>query len=101
MASESDTRNDSPAESPTLEVLDGPSAGRVVAIGREDFVLGRVGRTDRQAYVERRKGSGFCSSKATRPRASTALRLPMKGRCWAIGDEIEVAGTRLVYRPLL
>ena len=101
MASDVVADNDSPADAPTLEVLDGPRAGSVVPIGRDEFVLGASRRPDRG----RAASSGGLPDRAARRRltrrASTASRLPSEGTLLAVGDEIEIAGTRLLYRPAL
>jgi len=87
-----------PANEPTLEVLDGPSAGRQLRITRETFVLGRIGT---QIAAVRRTDDGFRLvhlEGEVRPKINGAT-LPDEGSLLALGDEIEVAGTRLVYRP--
>jgi pSer/pThr/pTyr-binding forkhead associated (FHA) protein len=92
--------NDAPADAPTLEVLDGPSAGLVVNIGREEFVLGRLGV---QIAAVRRTPEGFRLVRVegeTSPRVN-GTALPIEGALLSIGDEIEVAGTRVLYRPPL
>lgn len=91
-------RNDAPADAPTLEVLEGPSAGLVVHIGRDDFVLGRPGV---QIAAVRRTPEGFRLlhlEGETSPSVNGAA-LPSEGSLLAIGDEIEIAGTRLLYWP--
>ena len=100
MAADVVARNDSPADAPTLEVLDGPSAGSVVHIGRDDFVLGRVGV---QLAAVRRTQEGFRLlhlEGETPPRVNGA-ELASDGSLLAIGDEIEVAGTKLLFHPAL
>jgi hypothetical protein len=89
-----------PADAPTLEVLDGPSAGRQVAVAADSFVLGRVGV---QLAAVRRTPDGFRLVHLegdVRPKINGAT-LPDEGSLLALGDEIEIAGTRLVYRPVL
>ena len=91
--------NDSPADAPTLEVLDGPSAGRSCTSGVTSSCSAAPGV---QIAAVRQNAGRFpaaCRSKASRRRASTAPRLPADGSLLAVGDEIEVAGTRLLYRP--
>lgn len=87
-----------PALAPTLEVLDGPNAGRVVAVGRDAFVIGRLGI---QVVAVLRTPDGYRLVQLegdTAPRINGAS-LPGEGSLLALGDEIEVAGTRLQYRP--
>ena len=92
--------NDAPAEAPTLEVLDGPRAGLVVNIGREEFVLGRLGV---QIAAVRRTPEGFrlVQVEGETPPRVNGTALPAEGSLLSIGDEIEVAGTRVLYRPPL
>ena len=90
--------DDAPADAPTLEVLDGPSAGCVAQIGRGDFVIGRVGV---QIAVVQRRHDGYRLMPlegALPPRVNGAA-LSNEGRLLAVGDEIEIAGTKLIYRP--
>jgi hypothetical protein len=86
-----------PADAPTLEVLDGPSAGQQFTVGREDFVIGRVGE---QIAVVRRIDAGF---RLVALEGESVLRLngelvPSDGATLSAGDEIEIAGTRIRYR---
>ena len=100
MAVDPVAHNDAPDDAPTLEVLDGPSAGLVVNIGREEFVLGRLGV---QIAAVRRTSEGFRLVRVegeTSPRVNGAA-LPPEGALLSIGDEIEVAGTRVLCRPPL
>ena len=92
--------NDAPADAPTLEVLDGPSAGCVVQIGREDFVVGRVGV---QIAALRRTPDGYqlVGLEGDSPPRLNGAALPNEGSLLAVGDEIEIAGTKLLYRPAL
>ena len=89
-----------PSDAPSLEVLDGPSAGRQVAIARDGFVLGRVGE---QLAAVQRTADGYRLVHLegdVRPKINGAA-LPDEGSLLALGDEIQIAGTRLVYRPVL
>jgi hypothetical protein len=89
-----------PSDAPSLEVLDGPSAGRLVAIARDDFVLGRVGE---QLAAVQRTADGYRLVHLegdVRPKINGAA-LPDEGSLLALGDEIQIAGTRIVYRPQL
>ena len=93
-------RNDAPADAPSLEVLDGPHAGSVVQIGREDFVLGRLGV---QIAVVRRTPEGFrlLQLEGESRLQLNGAALPGEGALLAVGDEFEVAGICLLYRPAL
>jgi hypothetical protein len=80
-----------------LEILDGPSAGIAVPVGRDDFVLGRPGlqiAAVRQVAEQYRlvhvEGDQL-------PRLNGAP-LPRAGAVLTSGDEIEIAFTRLVWR---
>ena len=100
MAGDVVARNDSPADAPTLEVLDGPSAGQVIPIGREEFVLGRLGV---QLAAVRRTPEGFrlLHLEGETPPRVNGDAISGDGSLLAVGDEIEIAGTRLLYRPAL
>ncbi len=83
---------------PTLAVLDGPSEGIVAVIDGDEFVLGRLGG---QMATIRRTPDGYRLAMLegdVRPRINGA-ELPHEGALLALGDEIEVAGTRLRYEP--
>ncbi|HEX6944906.1 MAG TPA: FHA domain-containing protein [Casimicrobiaceae bacterium] len=83
---------------PTLAVLDGPSEGIVAAIDGDEFVLGRLGG---QLATIRRTPDGYRLTMLegdVRARINGA-ELPDEGALLALGDEIEVAGTRLRYEP--
>ena len=85
-------------DSPALEVLDGPSQGIVAAIDGDEFVLGRLGG---QLATIRRTPDGYRLAMLegdVRARINGA-ELPDEGALLALGDEIEVAGTRLRYEP--
>ena len=100
MASDVVADNDSPADAPTLEVLDGPSAGSLVPIGRNEVVLGRLGL---QIAAVRRVPDGFriVLLEGDSPPRVNGVAAASEGTLLAVGDEIEVAGTRLLYRPAL
>ncbi|HVE48990.1 MAG TPA: FHA domain-containing protein [Casimicrobiaceae bacterium] len=92
--------NRAPADAPTLEVLDGPSAGHQVVVANNPFVLGRIGV---QVASVNRSDEGFRLMHVeggTRAKVN-GTALADNGTLLAIGDEIEVAGTRLVYRPAI
>jgi pSer/pThr/pTyr-binding forkhead associated (FHA) protein len=83
---------------PTLEVVEGSGAGRVVRIDREVFVIGRVGL---QVAAALRTPDGLRLVHVegdTRPRINGAA-LPEEGSLLALGDEIEIAGARLRFHP--
>ena len=83
---------------PTLEVVEGAGAGRVVPIDREVFVIGRVGV---QVAAARRTPDGLRLVHVegdTPPRINGAA-LPDEGSLLAPGDEIEIAGARLRFHP--
>jgi hypothetical protein len=84
--------------SPTLAVLDGPSEGIVGSIDGDEFVLGRLGG---QLATIRRTPDGYRLAMLegdVRARINGA-ELPDEGALLALGDEIEIAGTRLRYEP--
>ena len=89
-----------PADVPTLEVLDGASAGRQVAIVGDAFVIGRIGS---QVAAIQRTSDGFrlVHVEGDVPPKINGAALPDEGSLLALGDEIEIAGTRIVYRPVL
>jgi hypothetical protein len=89
-----------PGDAPTLEVLDGPGAGRQVIVSGDEFVIGRIGVA---IAAMRRTPDGFRLVHVegdVHPRINGAT-LPEEGSLLALGDELEVAGTRLVYRPAI
>lgn len=83
---------------PSLELLSGPEMGRIVPISGDEFVLGRVGQ---QLAAIRRTQDGYrlvhLEGEST-PRINGA-QLPGEGARLAVGDEIELAGTRIAFRP--
>ena len=77
-----------------LRVLTGPSAGRVVAIAREEFVLGRVGV--QVAAIEVRDGALVLAAReGAEPPTVNGEPVPPEGRELRPGDGLEVAGARL------
>ena len=86
---------------PSLEVLDGPSAGRTFDLARDDdFVVGRPGvaiaairRADDRHRLVHLEG-------ALRARVN-GVEIGSSDRPLASGDEIEIAQTRLRYRAAL
>ena len=88
------------ADAPTLEVLEGPAAGTHCIVARDAFVVGRLGVS---LAALRRTPDGFRLLHLegdVRPRINGAT-LPDEGSLLAVGDEIEIAGSRLLYRPAL
>ena len=77
-----------------LRVLTGPSAGRVVPIAREEFVLGRVGV--QVAAIEVRDGALVLAAReGAEPPTVNGEPVPPEGREVRPGDGLEVAGARL------
>lgn len=91
-------RTDEPADAPSLEVLDGPSAGRIVMIARDDFVVGRVGE---QIATLRRVDDGvrLLLLEGDTPLKLNGVPVDNEGALLVVGDEVEIAGTRVRYRP--
>ena len=88
------------ADAPTLEVLDGPAAGTQCVVAGDAFVVGRLGVS---LATLRRTEDGFRLLHLegdVRPRINGAT-LPDEGSLLAVGDEIEIAGSRLLYRPVV
>ena len=77
-----------------LRVLTGPSAGRVVPVARDEFVLGRVGV--QVAAIEVRDGAlVLVVREGAEPPTVNGEPVPPEGRRIAPGDGLEVAGARL------
>ena len=77
-----------------VRVLTGPSAGRVVEIARDEFVLGRVGA--QVAAIEWRDGAlRLVPREGAAPPTVNGEPVPPEGRPIAPGDGFEIAGTRL------
>ena len=77
-----------------LRVLTGPSAGRLVDIARDEFVLGRVGL--QVAAIEWRDGAlQLRPREGSVPPSVNGEPVPPEGRRIGPGDGLEVAGTRL------
>jgi hypothetical protein len=81
---------------PTLEVLEGPGAGRVVAIDREVFVIGRVG-VQLAAATRTADGLRLVHVEGDTPPRINGATLPEEGSLLALGDEIEIAGAKLRF----
>lgn len=83
-----------PADAPTLEVLDGPSAGRVMTVARSDFVIGRVGV---QVATIQRDDDGYrlVHVEGDAVPLVNGKALPSGGAVLKPGDEILIAGTRI------
>jgi predicted component of type VI protein secretion system len=83
---------------PTLEVVAGSGAGRVVPIVREVFVIGRVG-LQVVAVTRTPDGLRLVHVEGDTPPRINGAALPEEGSLLALGDEIEVAGARLRFHP--
>jgi len=83
---------------PALEVVEGSSAGRVVPIDREVFVIGRVG-LQVAAVMRTPDGLRLVHVEGDSPPRLNGAALPGEGLLLALGDEIEIAGVRLRLRP--
>lgn len=83
---------------PTLEVLDGPSAGMVATIDRDEFVVGRIGH---QVAAIRRTDDGYrlVQLEGDAPPSLNGAALAGEGALLALGDEITIVETHLRYRP--
>jgi predicted component of type VI protein secretion system len=84
--------------SPTLEVVEGSGAGRVVPIDREVFVIGRVG-LQVAAAMHTPDGLRLVHVEGDTPPRINGAALPEEGSLLALGDEIEIAGARLRFHP--
>jgi predicted component of type VI protein secretion system len=87
-----------PMATPTLEVIEGSGAGRVVPIDRDEFVIGRVGV---QVAATMRTPDGFrlVHVEGDKPPRINGAALPEEGSLLALGDEIEIAGAKLRFDP--
>jgi pSer/pThr/pTyr-binding forkhead associated (FHA) protein len=85
-------------DAPTIEIVDGPGAGTQVVVDRDDFVVGRVGV---QIAAIRRTADGYrlVLLEGEVPPSINGAALPREGALLALGDEVEIAGTRLRYHP--
>ena len=81
-----------------LQVLTGPSAGRVVPIARDEFVVGRVG-VQVAAIVWRDDAWVLVPREGSHPPTVNGEPVASEGRTLAPGDGFEVAGTRLELLP--
>lgn len=77
-----------------LRVLTGPSAGRVVPVAGDEFVLGRVG-VQVAAIVFRDGDLTLVPREGAQPPMVNGEPVPAEGRSVRTGDGLEVAGTRL------
>ena len=77
-----------------LRVLTGPSAGRVVPVTGDEFVLGRVGMQV-AAIVFRDGDLVLVPREGPQPPTLNGEPVPAEGRSVRAGDGLEVAGTRL------
>ena len=84
--------------SPTLEVVEGSGAGRVVPIDRDEFVIGRVG-LQVAAAMRTPDGLRLVHVEGDTPPRINGAALPEEGSLLALGDEIEIAGARLRFHP--
>ncbi|CAG0982441.1 hypothetical protein BURK1_01818 [Burkholderiales bacterium] len=77
-----------------LRVLTGRSAGQIVPIARDDFVLGRIGT--QVAAIERRgRALVIVPREGAAPPTVNGEPVPPEGLAIIPGDGLEVAGTRL------
>jgi predicted component of type VI protein secretion system len=83
---------------PTLEVIEGSGAGRVVPIDRDEFVIGRVG-LQVAAAMRTPVGLRLVHVEGVTPPRINGAALPEEGSLLALGDEIEIAGTKLRFHP--
>ena len=81
-----------------LRVLTGPSAGRVVPVAGDEFVLGRVG-VQVAAIVFREGDLVLVAREGIEPPMLNGEPVPAEGRSVRAGDGLEVAGTRLELLP--
>jgi len=93
-----ESREVGPMATPTLEVVEGSGAGRVVPIDREVFVIGRVG-LQVAAAMRTPDGLRLVHVEGDTPPRINGAALPGEGSLLALGDEIEVAGARLRFDP--
>ena len=84
--------------SPTLEVVEGSGAGRVVPIDRDEFLIGRVG-LQVAAAMRTPDGLRLVHVEGDTPPCINGAALPEEGSLLALGDEIEIAGARLRFHP--
>lgn len=82
-----------------LQVLTGPSAGRIVPIAGDEFVMGRLGV--QVAAIVRRGGSLLLVPReGSAPPTVNGEPVGPEGRAMAAGDGFEVAGIRLEMLPV-
>jgi predicted component of type VI protein secretion system len=87
-----------PMATPTLEVIEGSGAGRVVPIDRDEFVIGRVG-VQVAATMRTPDGLRLVHVEGDKPPRINGAALPEEGSLLALGDEIEIAGAKLRFHP--
>jgi hypothetical protein len=97
-AAANESRDSSAPGLPTLEVLEGAGAGRVVPIDRDVFVIGRVGRQV-AAAMRTPDGLRLVHVEGDAPPRINGAALPEEGSLLALGDEIEIADARLRFHP--
>ena len=93
-----EARSAGSAVTPTFEVVEGSGAGRVVPIDREVFVIGRVG-LQVAAAMRTPDGLRLVHVEGDAPPRINGAALPGEGSLLALGDEIEIAGSRLRFHP--
>lgn len=81
-----------------LRVLTGPTAGRIVSIARDEFVVGRVG-VQVAAIVRRGGALLLVPREGNGPPTVNGEPVPREGRPIGPGDGLEVAGVRLELLP--
>ncbi len=91
-------RGPDPATHARLRVLTGPTAGRIVPVARDEFVVGRVG-VQVAAIVRRGGALLLIPREGAAPPAVNGEPVPPEGRTVGPGDGLEVAGVRLEVLP--
>ena len=75
--------------------MSGAKAGRIVALVKDETLIGRAGVQVVALRRARGRSSAWCRSKGRRLPASTASQVVPEGRSLAVGDMLEIAGTKL------
>jgi hypothetical protein len=90
---------DSPSSGPAIRVLTGPNAGRVLALDKEEVLLGRIGV---QVAAVRNTRNGFLLSlvEGATPPEVNGVAVPEAGAMLAAGDVAEIAGARVEFAEL-
>ena len=83
-----------------MEVLDGASAGMLMPIAGDEFVVGRLG-SQLARVVRTEDGYRLEHLEGDQVPMINGAPLPSEGSRLALGDEIVIAGVRLVFRPAL